>query len=492
MARSTARRAACHLVLGLLLAVLTGGPSLAADEAPADWRELNDRGTEAAAAGDWSAAETALRAALELLEPAPEDADAPPSDDPTPDAPFGEDARVAVVAANLAMVELAQGDMAAARELLEQALAIRRAVFGDDEPGIAALLNNLGELERRSGNPERARQLHEAALVMRRALREPGHPEIAESLNNLGVTMSDLGQLETAGGLVQEALAMRRERLGPTHRATLESAANAAAIATEAGDLATAEDLLRAPLEALMGDAGGARPDDPLAASLWRNLIEVLLLQGAEDPALLACEELAADLPTADPEASAELAMVCARAFNRVGAEERATLLLEQELERDATPPAASPETRLQLQWTLAETAASAGDFVAAHARIDEVIGQLGTTTDQRLPLALNNRAYFAFELGRPLEAVADLEAALASIEATSDGVDPRLERDVLNNLASVLRSLDRGDEASAVEERLLETIPADGPTDRPAADQPAADQPAADGPAADPEPSGG
>ncbi len=452
------------------MAVLAGGASLAADDAPADWRELNDRGTAAAAAGDWSAAETALRAALELLEPDSPDADAAPD----------EDARMAVVAANLAMVELSQGDTAAARDLLERALAIRRAVFGDDEPGIAALLNNLGELERRSGNPERARQLHEAALVMRRSLREPGHPEIAESLNNMGVTLSDLGQLDTAGGLVQEALAMRRERLGPTHRATLESAANAAAIATEAGDLATAEELLRAPLESLVGDAGGARPDDALVADLWRNLIEVLLLRGADDPALLACEELVADLPSVDQEAAADLAMVCARAFNRVGAEERATLLLEQELDRGAASPEASPETRLQLRWTLAETAASAGDFVAAHARIDEVIEELGATPDHRLPLALNNRAFFAFELGRPIEAVADLEAALAALEAAPEQVDKRLERDVLNNLASVLRSLDRGDEASAVEERLLGTIPAEGPDDAPA-----------DQPAADPEPSG-
>lgn len=452
------------------MSVLAGGASLAADGEPADWRELNDRGTAAAAAEDWSAAETALRTALGLLEPPSPDADAAP----------GDDARIAVVAANLAMVELAQGDMAAARALLERALAIRRAVFGDDEPGIAALLNNLGELERRSGNPERARQLHEAALIMRRDLREPDHPEIAESLNNLGVTLSDLGQLDTAAGLLQEALAMRRERLGPTHQATFESALNAAAIATEASDLTTAEDLLRAPLEAMAGNTGGARPDEALTASLQRNLIEVLLLQGADDSALLACEELVADLPSVDRQASAEIVMVCARAFNRVGAEERATLLLQQELERSTEPPVAPPEIRLQLRWTLAETAASAGDFVAAHARIDEVIEQLGTTTDHRLPLALNNRAYFAFELGRPLEAVADLEAALVALEASAGGVDSRLERDVLNNLASVLRSLDRGDEARAVEERLLETIPAAGPTDAPA-----------DQPAAGPEPSG-
>jgi tetratricopeptide (TPR) repeat protein len=457
------KRAAHHLVIGLALSVLTGGMSLAADDAPADWRELNDRGTAAAAAEDWSEAESALRAALALLEPEA------PGTAATPD----DDARIAVVAANLAMVELAQGDTAAARALLERALAIRRAVFGDSEPGIAALLNNLGELERRAGNLDRARQLHEAALVMRRTLREPGHPDIAESLNNLGVTLSDLGQLDTAGGLVQDALAMRRERLGPTHRATLESTANAAAIATEAGDLAAAETLLRAPLEAMVAASGDAHPDAELVAQLWRNLVEVLLLQNADDAALLACEELVADLPPADRQATTDLVTVCVRAFNRVGAEERATRLLEQQLELDEVPRAA----RLQLRWSLAETAASAGDFEAAHEQIDTVIELLGTATDRRLPLALNNRAYFAFELGRPLDAATDLEAALAAIEALPPPGDAALERDVLNNLASVLRSLDRGDEAAAVEERLLDTVPADAPTDGSGA-QPAAGPP--------------
>lgn len=456
-----------------------GGVSLAADDAPPTWRELNDRGTTAAAEENWGEAETALRAALELLEPeAPSTAASP-----------GDDARIAVVAANLAMVELAQGDIEAARELLTRALAIRRTVFGDDEPGIAALLNNLGELERRAGNLDRARQLHEAALVMRRTLREPGHPEIAESLNNLGVTLSDLGQPDTARGLVQEALAMRRERLGVTNQATLESTANAAAIATEAGDLTAAKALLRAPLDVISAEDGSVEPDGELVAHLWRNLIEVLLLQDADDAALLACEELMDDLPSAGPQATADLATVCARAFNRVGAEDRATRYLEQQLGLQEV----SPETQLQLRWSLAETAASAGNFEAAHERIDAVIDLLGTTTDRRLPLALNNRAYFAFELGHPLDAAADLEAALAAIEALPEPADPRLERDVLNNLASVLRALDRNDEAAAVEERLLDAIPANGPADAPADLPP--DEPAGgptDAPAASPSPSGG
>lgn len=436
-----------------------GGVAAAAGENPT-WRELNDQGAAAAAAKSWTAAETAFRQALDLLEPDPPKGPLAPDDD----------ARIAVVAANLAMVELAQGDVAAARGHLERALAIRRSLFGESEPGIAALLNNLGELERSAGHPARARELHEEALAMRRALREPGHPEIAESLNNLAVTLRDQGLAEKAAGLAQEALAMRRERLGPTNPATLESASNAAAIAIESGDLAGAETLLRSTLEAIAADQGGAAAggtpkDEELVTYLRRNLVEVLLLRGADDEALAACEPAIGGQPRVGDQVAADLVTVCARAFDRAGAGDRAILLLKQQLERTRDGPG-SAEALLQLRWALAEAATSAGDLEAARGWIDQVIGPLEASADRRLPLALNNRAYLAFELGHPLDAATDLQAALASLDAMPEPVDQGLERDVLNNLASVLRSLGRVDEAAAVEERLLEAVPALGPAE--------------------------
>jgi tetratricopeptide (TPR) repeat protein len=107
--------------------------------------------------------------------------DAPPLDRVADD-----DARVAVVAGNLAVVLLEQDETTEARALFERALAIRRAVFGARDPAIAESLNNLAELERRTGHLQRARTLHEAALGVRREVLDEGHPDVAESLNNLG------------------------------------------------------------------------------------------------------------------------------------------------------------------------------------------------------------------------------------------------------------------------------------------------------------------
>lgn len=460
----TARKATRHLAICLLLWAAPADVS-AADGQATSWRELNEQGTAAADAKSWSTAETAFRRALDLLEEeAPKAASAP-----------DDDARVAVVAANLAMVELAKGDVAQARKLFERALAIRRTVFGEDEPGIAALLNNLGELERSSGHPERARELHEKALAMRRALREPGHPEIAQSLNNLAVTLRDLGELDEAEHLVGEALAIRRERLGPTHVATLESAANAAAIAIEENDLVGAEAFLRSTLEAAAGEAGRNASHDELVAYLRRSLVEVLLLQGQGDAAVGACEPLLSGLATTD------LVTVCARALDRAGDPERARQLLEEQLERVVAEAEPVPEALLQLRWSLAENATATGDLEKALAWIDQVIPPLEASADRRLPLALNNRAYIVFELGRPLDAAADLRTAQAAIEAMTEPRDPDLERDVLTNLASVLRALDRDDEAAAIEERLLETVPAAGPPAAGAAPtEPAPAEPAA------------
>lgn len=462
--RSAARRAVRHLALWLLLWTAPARLS-AADGEATTWRELNGQGMAAADAMSWGAAGMALRRALDLLEKeAPKAASAP-----------DDDVRVAVVAANLAMVELAEGDVAEARRLFERALTIRRTAFGEDEPGIAALLNNLGELERSTGHPERARALHEKALAMRRALREPGHPEIAQSLNNLGVTLRDLGEIDEAGQLVGDALAIRRERLGPTHVATLESAANAAAIAIEKNDLAGAEALLRSTLEAVGSDTGRGASHDELVAYLRRSLVEVLLLQGQSDAAVGACEPMANGLATPD------LATVCARAFARAGDPERARQLLEVQLERVAAEAEPAPEELLQLHWSLAEAAAGTGDLEKALAWIDQVIPPLEASNDRRLPLALNNRAYIAFELGRPLDAAADLRTAQGAIEAMAEPHDLDLERDILSNLASVLRALDLDDEAAAIEERLLETVPAAGPPAAGAAPtEPAPAEPAA------------
>jgi tetratricopeptide (TPR) repeat protein len=431
------------LLVAIWLATSPGAsPAALADEAP--WARFNAAGMAAAAGGDWPGAETAFRAALDALA---EDGSGAP---PPPDRQADDDARVAVVAGNLAVALLEQGETTEARAFFERALAIRRAVFGARDPAIAESLNNLAELERRTGNLERARTLHEAALGVRREVLDEGHPDIAESLNNLGVLLRELGELEAATAALGEAYALRRERLGAAHRATLESAGNLAAIALDQGDLATAEAVLR--------DAVAVEVDGGPPAYLLRTAVDVLLQQGDVDDAVLLCEARVVDgpRPAGDDLALAELAAACARALGRVGGEARARALLERQLD---TLDDAPPEVEAELRWGLAETAAVAGDLAAAEASLDMVVELLGAAADPRLPTALNNRGSIKFERGRPLEAAADVEAALELLDAPDLPDDPGLLRDVLANYAIVLRTLDRNTAALEVENRLIELV---------------------------------
>lgn len=432
------------LLVGAWLAAV---PAAGAEEAP--WAAHNADGIAAAAGGDWAVAEAAFRAALDVLATAEAGA-APPADRLADD-----DARIAVVAGNLAVVLLERGETAEARTLFERALAIRRALFGARDPAIAESLNNLAELERRTGNLARARTLHEAALGVRREVLDEGHPDIAESLNNLGVLLRDQGELEGATMALGEAYALRRERLGEAHRLTLESAGNLATIALDQGDLATAEAVLRAAVE--------AEPEGGPPAYILRSAVDVYLLQGAVDDAVLLCEAHVVEREPAfpDPLAGAELVAACARALGRVGGEARAASLLESYRDGLAEP---SPAVEAELRWGLAETAMLTGDLAAAEAGLGAVVAILTEADDPRLPTALNNRASVKFERGRPLEAASDLEAALELLDdperpAAPDLLRPDLLRDVLANYAIVLRALDRNSAALEVENRLIEMV---------------------------------
>lgn len=438
MSTRLSRALAALLLTGWLAA--TSAPL--ADEAP--WTAHNAAGIAAAAERDWQAADVAFRAALDALA-AEESTTAPPVDRVADD-----DARVAVVAGNLAVVLLEQGETAEARRLFERALAIRRAVFGARDPAIAESLNNLAELERRTGNLQRARTLHEAALGVRREALDDGHPDIAESLNNLGVLLRDQGDLDAATMALGEAYALRRERLGETHSLTLESAGNLATVALEQGDLATAEAVLRATVE--------AEPQNETPAHILRKTVDVYLLQGAVDDAVLLCEAHVVESSTtfADALAGAELVAACARAFGRVGGEARAVTLLESHLDGLAEP---TPLVEAELRWGLAETATSTGELAAAEASLDDVVELLRDAGDPRLPTALNNRASVKFERGRPLEAASDLEATLAILDDPERPADPELLHDVLANYAIVLRALDRNSAALEVENRLIEIV---------------------------------
>jgi tetratricopeptide (TPR) repeat protein len=83
-------------------------------------------------------------------------------------------------------------------------------LYDGDNPNVANSLSNLALVLHDLGEAERARELHEQALAMRRRLFEGDHPDVADSLNNLAFDLRRAGEHARARELNEQALAMRQ------------------------------------------------------------------------------------------------------------------------------------------------------------------------------------------------------------------------------------------------------------------------------------------
>jgi tetratricopeptide (TPR) repeat protein len=100
-----------------------------------------------------------------------------------------------------------QGDFARATALLEESLALFRAL--GDSAGIARAQDHLGIIAQLQGDFARATTLLDASLTLRRALGDKHG--IAGALNNLGMVALCQGDYAQAWPLLEEALALMRE-----------------------------------------------------------------------------------------------------------------------------------------------------------------------------------------------------------------------------------------------------------------------------------------
>jgi len=108
--------------------------------------------------------------------------------------------------------------------LAEQALAIRRELFGERHPDTAQSLNNVAGYLNTLGNPKRALELAEQALAIRRELFGERHPNTATSLHNVAGYLLDRGKTQQAYDHAQAAYAILKQIFGPGHPNTLKTA----------------------------------------------------------------------------------------------------------------------------------------------------------------------------------------------------------------------------------------------------------------------------
>ena len=118
---------------------------------------------------------------------------------------------------DIAGVYCAQGNYSEAEPLYQESLAIRRKLLGSEHPEVASALNNIGEKCREIGEWERAALFYQEALAIFEKTYGRQHRDVAAVLNNLGKLYYAQGLFEKAEPLFEEALEIDTRLLPPNH-----------------------------------------------------------------------------------------------------------------------------------------------------------------------------------------------------------------------------------------------------------------------------------
>lgn len=150
--------------------------------------------------------------------------------------------------------------------LLEQAVDLGRRTLGPSRE-LAQSLNDLGVARGQRAELDAARAALEEALAMRRKVLGDEHPEVAVSHSELGRTLFDQGRLGAAEAHFRSALAIRRKALGPADHETATSMSDLGLLLRRKGDRAGAETLFRKTLAVTRKSSGPKHPDVATALS---------------------------------------------------------------------------------------------------------------------------------------------------------------------------------------------------------------------------------
>ncbi|MGE0554410.1 MAG: tetratricopeptide repeat protein [Gemmatimonadales bacterium] len=135
----------------------------------------------------------------------------------------GDQSAVAGTLGNLGVFRLARGDPAEATKLLEEAVAIDRALHGEEHTRTATDLQNLAAALSQAAAFDSAERLLERVVEIRERLLGPDHPLVANALALLAGAVGGRGRLDSAATLERRVLELRRAALGEAHPKVAEA-----------------------------------------------------------------------------------------------------------------------------------------------------------------------------------------------------------------------------------------------------------------------------
>jgi tetratricopeptide (TPR) repeat protein len=157
------------------------------------------------------------------------------------------------------------------------ALANRKALYGNEHPAVAESLCWLATDLYAQDKLGEAENLARKSLVMRKKLLGNEHEEVADSLNILGLVFARKGQPVEAERLFRESLAIQRRLFGEEHLSVAHSLTYLAKVLLDQGRFAECEAATRAYMATFQKLVG---EDNPMAARGFQTLANCLEKQG--------------------------------------------------------------------------------------------------------------------------------------------------------------------------------------------------------------------
>jgi serine/threonine protein kinase/tetratricopeptide (TPR) repeat protein len=183
----------------------------------------------------------------------------------------------ATVVSTLGNVYRSLGLYAKARALDEEALALRRQVFGPRSLEVASSLVAVGRSLSSEGQYEEAERMFRTALETRRSLLGAEDPVIGDTLRGLASVVQRQGHHSEAETLVRQALAIHRRVLPPPSEAVASDLGSLGGILFDRANYAGAEQAFAEAVEIDRQIKGAQHPDTVMQLD---NLASARVLQG--------------------------------------------------------------------------------------------------------------------------------------------------------------------------------------------------------------------
>ncbi|MCH9694118.1 MAG: serine/threonine-protein kinase [Gammaproteobacteria bacterium] len=191
----------------------------------------------------------------------------------------------ATLLGTIGRVYFSLGEYEPSREMLEEALKLRRDALGDDHPDVAAAQTDLAELMIRSGNYDRADQLLRSALAIGEQEHGAASQQVAENLYFLAEVQRAIGDIDAAERYARASISTYSVIDAGFGLELAEAKNLLARILQIRGDFDGTEALLRDAIETLRLAEGG---DHPYMAYYLQSLGVLLQSTGDFDGADLA------------------------------------------------------------------------------------------------------------------------------------------------------------------------------------------------------------